>query len=100
MNKRIAEAQAQRVAEEARRLACAVPFTEDEWHTWEPGEEEYVVPLIKKYLRTPEQAAQMFMFDITIEDALNGRVAGESAREFVYCMFAAWNAKLGTEQFG
>ena len=60
----------------------------------------YVVPLIKKYLRTPEQKAKLDAFDITIEDCLNGRVAGEVACEFVYCMFAEWNAKLGTEHFG
>jgi hypothetical protein len=100
MSKRIAEAQARRAAEEARRKACLIPFTEEEWHLWENGDEEYVVPLIKKYLRTPGQASELFAMDYTIEDALNGRIAGEENHKTVTAMFTDWNQKLGYKHFG
>lgn len=100
MNKRIAAAQAARAAEEARRKACLVPFTEEEFHLWEQADEEYVVPLIKKYLRTEAQKKEMNDFDITIEDMLNGRVAGEDAQKFVATTFMLWNARLGYKHFG
>lgn len=84
-----------------KRKSCLIPFTEEEWYLWElSSEEEYVVPLIKKYLRTPEQRATMNELDISIEDMLNGRVEGEAAQAFVAETFTAWNAKIGYKQFG
>lgn len=84
-----------------KRKECILPFTEEEWHLWdENGEEEYVVPLIKKYLRTDEQRQQMNAYDISIEDMLNGRVEGEEAQNFTALTFLDWNQKLGYKHFG
>lgn len=88
-------------ASEARRKACLVPFTEEEWHLWDDiCDEEYVVPLIKKYLRTPEHKKMLDALDISIEDMLNGRVEGEEKHEVVEAMFAVWNQTLGYKRFG
>ena len=101
MNKRIAAAQAARAASEAKRKACLIPFTEEEWHLWDENcEEEYVVPLIKKYLRTPGQASALYSMDATIEDCLNGRVAGGASWQVITHMFEDWNKKLGYHRFG
>lgn len=84
-----------------KRKACLIPFTDEEWHLWDwLGEEEYVVPLIKKYLRSDEQRQEMAKYDISIEDMLNGRVEGEEAHNFVALAFLDWNKKLGYLQFG
>lgn len=87
-----------------KQPACIVVCdraTEEEWHLWDyNGEEEYVVPLIKKYLRTGEQREMLADIDCSIEDCLNGRVEGEVQQAFVAAMFADWNAKLGYKHFG
>jgi hypothetical protein len=98
---RLQQAQMER-AKMLGRLAVMnirVPMTEEEFHLWENAEEEYVVPLIKKYLRTPEQKVQLDAADYTIEDCLNGRIEGGTP-EWVYQMYADWNAKLGAKHFG
>lgn len=76
-------------------------MTPEEMFTWENGEEEHVVPLIKKYLRTQEQKLFLVEHDITIEDVLNGRVEHfDGYEQFREAMFADWNAKLGKKHFG
>ena len=92
-------AQQEAIRAEARRKACLIPFTQDEWLLWENGDEEYVIPLIKKYLRTPEQKARLNAADVTIEDCLNARIEGGTP-EWVYDMFNDWNQKLGSKHFG
>ena len=102
MNKRIQQAQQERL-HMLERLAVVnkrVPMTEEEFHLWENADEEYVVPLIKKYLHTPGQVSQLFAMDATIEDALNGRIAGEENHEVIAAMFSDWNEKLGSKRFG
>jgi len=85
---------------EMKRKQCLIPFTDEEWHLWDQNcEEEYVVPLIKKYLRTGEQREMLSDVDYSIEDCLNGRVEGEAQQAFVNAMFAEWNAKLGYKHF-
>jgi hypothetical protein len=85
---------------EATRQLCKVPFTDEEWHLWYDNcEEEYVVPLIKKYLRTPEHKSMLDQLDITIEDMLNGRVEGAEKQEFTDALFAVWNQTLGYPHF-
>ena len=84
----------------AKRATCLVPFTDEEWHLWDMnGEEEYTVPLIKKYLRTPEQKTMLDQLDISIEDALNGRVEGAEKQEFLHAIFTCWNQTLGYQHF-
>jgi hypothetical protein len=81
------------------RKQCLIPFTDEEWHLWENGEEEYIVPLIKKYLCTPEQKEELNAADITIEDCLNARIEG-GIPGWVNAMFGDWNWKLGYPYFG
>jgi hypothetical protein len=88
-------------ASEAKRKTCLVPFTDEEWNLWDMnGEEEYTVPLIKKYLRTEQHRVMLNALDISIEDALNGRVEGQEKQEFVHALFECWNQKLGYKHFG
>lgn len=88
-------------ASEVRRKTCLIAFTEEEWHLWDDiSDEEYVVPLIKKYLRTPEQRAYLAAEDFSIEDMLNGRVEGDAQQNFVALTYLDWNAKLGYKCFG
>lgn len=101
-SKRIQESQKRREEFLARfaTIKQHIAMTEEEFFTWENGDEEYVVPLIKKYLRTPEQVMFLYGADLTIEDCLNGRVAGDLTRKIVQLIFDDWNKKLGTKHFG
>lgn len=63
-------------------------------------EEHYLVAAIKKHLRSEEDREGLYHRDISIEDCLNGRVAGEEPQLFVDQMFGRWNEKLGHKVFG
>lgn len=99
-NQRLLAAQAQREATEMRRNACLIAFTEEEWHLWENGDEEYVIPLIKSKLRTGAEKSMLDMLDISVEDMLNGRVEGTEKQDFVHALFDMWNQRLGYKHFG
>lgn len=100
LSKRVLEAQQANRSEEHRRLGLGITMDAEDFHLWESGEEEYVVMLIKKYLRTPEQKAALDAMDVTIEDMLNGRVSGHPERHLQSAIFADWNQRLGTKHFG
>ena len=61
--------------------------------------EEYLVAAIKKYLRTPEQKVKMDAADITIEEILNGRVAGVENQQLVREILNQWNVVAGEKFF-
>lgn len=61
--------------------------------------EEYLVDSIRRNLLTEEQRKVMFDHNFTIEDMLNGRIAGDERREAAAEIFDAWNAELGQECF-
>jgi len=63
-------------------------------------EEHYMVSAIKKHLRSEIDRAGLSNHDISIEDALNGRVEGEEAQKFVAEMYKRWNTKIGKLTFG
>lgn len=63
--------------------------------------EQYLVPAIKKWLRTEDQRQRMAKADISIEEMLNGRYeGGERIGKVVQSIFDEWNAKLGFKAFG
>ena len=62
-------------------------------------EETYLVEAIKKYLRTEAQRQQLFAFDMSIEDMLNGRFQSD-CEFFVETTFREWNQRLGFKKFG
>jgi hypothetical protein len=99
-SKRILQAEKERKAF-LERLAIInqnIPITEEEFLLWENSEEEYVVPLIKKYLRTDAQKLWLFVEDLSIEDMLNGRF-DQTQEVMVKLYFKEWNQKLGTKHF-
>jgi hypothetical protein len=63
------------------------------------GGDAYNIPIIKQYLRTPEQKAFLDANDWSIEDVLNGRIPGGAPSE-IAAMFEDWNSKLGKKLFG
>jgi hypothetical protein len=73
-------------------------MTEEEFFLWKNADEEHFVELIKKFLRTEDQRAQLAAMDLTIADLLNGRFTGEQD-ESVLAIFADWNSKLGMDHF-
>ncbi len=98
---RIAEARARQQAFLARFAEMKQRFpsiTEDEFYLWENADEEHFVELIKKFLLTSDQRAQLAALDLTIEDLLNGRFTGEQEAS-AFAIFADWNAKLGKDHF-
>lgn len=100
-SKRILEARAQHQAFLARFHAMQerLPsMTEEEFFLWKNADEEHFVELIKKFLRTEDQRAQLAAMDLTIADLLNGRFTGEQD-ESVLAIFADWNSKLGMDHF-
>ena len=100
LSKRQLQAQKEREESEIRRKACSVPFTEEEWHTWEnPDDEIYTIDLIKKYLRTDAQKSWLSVEDLTISDILSGRF-NENQEPIVQSFFDDWNNKLGSKHFG
>src|SRR5437879_148722 len=65
-----------------------------------PGSESDVIPIIKKYLVTPDQRSWLGSEFISIEDMLNGRVEGDDNQTIISRIFAQWNEKLGQKYFG
>lgn len=61
--------------------------------------EEYLIPAIKRWLRTDEQRKMMADMDISIEEMLNGRYGGHLEPK-VFQIYDEWNAKLGFKSFG
>jgi hypothetical protein len=70
-------------------------FRRGEFH-----EEHYSVAAIKRHLLTNEQKNLMVIHDLSIEDMLNGRVAGEERNAIVAGFYRVWNARLGFAHFG
>lgn len=62
--------------------------------------EQYLVPAIKRWLRTEDQRQRMAKADVSIEEMLNGRYNGERVGGVVQAIFDEWNAKLGFKSFG
>lgn len=62
--------------------------------------EGYLVNQIRAYLLTEEQRAKLHEWNISIEDLLNGRVAGEDQDQKYAYFFDAWNAVVGRKEFG
>lgn len=61
--------------------------------------EEYLVAAIKQYLRTPAQKIKLDAADISIEEMLNGRVAGSTNQALVRVIFDEWNEAAGEKWF-
>jgi hypothetical protein len=62
--------------------------------------EHYQVAAIKKHLRNAADKIIMDQHDFTIEDMLNGRIAGEERQSACALLFARWNSRLGYRHFG
>lgn len=81
-------------------LKPTITISDEDRYTLEnPDSEHYVVAVIKRCLRTPEQKTMLDHQDLSIEDLLNGRYGGEQ-EPFVYSLYEDWNKKLGYRYFG
>jgi len=60
--------------------------------------EHYLVSAIKKHLLTEEQRKELFEYNLSIEDILNGRYTGDE-EPVVLKMYKDWNEKLGWKEF-
>lgn len=61
-------------------------------------DEAQSVEAIKAQLLTDEQRLWLYQNNLDVADLLNGRWGGELESE-VAAIFAAWNEKLGREEF-
>lgn len=93
------ETQSEEVMTEIK-LQPRIELSEEDIYTLENATgEEYVVAVIKRYLRTSEQKAWLDGQDLSIEDLMNGRYGGEQ-EPIVLSIYNDWNAKLGVRYFG
>lgn len=62
--------------------------------------EPQAIELIKKHILTEPQRQLLFDHNMSIEDMLNGRIAGEERQAVEATIYAEWNTKLGYQAFG
>lgn len=62
--------------------------------------EPQAIGLIKKHILTEPQRQLLFEHNMSIEDMLNGRIAGEERQAVEATIYAEWNTKLGYQAFG
>lgn len=56
--------------------------------------EEQLVNFVREYLLTENQRLDLFQYDLTVEDILNGRYDERAENLILYRLFKDWNEKL------